>query len=102
MTKKLKNLEIKIPVQIIKEDNIFVAHTPALDLCTQGDTYEEAEKMLGEMIHIFFEECIERGTIEQVLKDCGWTKIAQKKKWIPPSREVITEKNEAFTVPCPA
>lgn len=101
MVRRLKDLEIKIPVQIIKEDNIFVAYTPALDLCTQGDTYEEAEAMLGEMIQIFFEECIERGTIEQVLIECGWKKVAHKKGWIPPSREVITEKSESFTVPCP-
>ncbi len=102
MGRRLKNLEIKIPIQIIKEDKIFVAYTPALDLCTQGDTYEETEKMLAEIIHIFFEECIERGTIEQVLTECGWTRVSPKKEWIPPSREVIAEKNESFTVPCPA
>lgn len=102
MVKRLKNFEIKIPVQIIKEDKVFVAYTPALELCTQGDSYEEAQRMLGEAIVIFFEECIERGTLEQVLKDCGWTKIPQKKEWMPPSREVISEKNESFTVPCPA
>ena len=102
MVQRLKKLEIKIPVQIIKEGDVFVAYTPALDLCTQGDTYEEVEKMLAEMIHIFFEECIEQGTIDQVLLDCGWKKVANKKEWIPPSREVIAEKNESFLVPCPA
>ena len=102
MAKRIVNYQISIPVQIIKEDNIFVAYTPALELCTQGDTYEEAEQMLGEAINIFFEECIERGTLEQVLKDCGWTKVAQKNQWIPPRREVISDKNESFTVPCPA
>lgn len=102
MAQRLKQLEIKIPVQIIKEDDVFVAYTPALDLCTQGDTYEEAEQMLAEMIQIFFEECIERGTIEQVLTECGWKKVDRKKEWIPPRREVITDKNESFTVPCPA
>ena len=102
MTRRLNQLEIKIPVQIIKEDGVFVAYTPALELCTQGDTYEEAEQMLGEMIHIFFEECIERGTIDQVLTECGWKKAAHKKEWIPPHREVISDKNESFSVPCPA
>lgn len=102
MAQRLKKLAIKIPVQIIKEDNVFVAYTPALELCTQGDTYEESEQMLGEMIQIFFEECIERGTIEQVLTECGWTRVAHKKEWIPPKREVIADKNESFTVPCPA
>ncbi|MBI5150630.1 MAG: type II toxin-antitoxin system HicB family antitoxin [Candidatus Omnitrophica bacterium] len=102
MARSVGTLQIKIPIQIIKEDDVFVAYTPALDLCTQGDTYEEAAKMLDEIIRIFFEECIERGTLEQVLKDCGWRKVAHKKEWIPPRREVITEKNESFTVPCPA
>ena len=101
MARRLNQLEIKIPVQIIKEDGVFVAYTPALELCTQGDTYEEAEQMLGEMIQIFFEECIERGTIEQVLTDCGWKKVDHKKEWIPPRREVIADKNESFSVPCP-
>jgi predicted RNase H-like HicB family nuclease len=102
MAPKIKKLDIKIGVQIIKEDGVFVAQAPALELCTQGDTYEEAEEMLSEMIYIFFEECVEKGTLEEVLTDCGWTKTPRKREWVPPSREILTEKNELFTVPCPA
>lgn len=97
---RLKTLDIKLPVQIIKEDGVFVAYTPALDLCTQGDIYQEAEQMLAEMIQIFFEECIERGTLSDVLTECGWTKAPRKKAWVPPKREVIVDKNQSFTIPC--
>lgn len=45
MARSVRTLQIKIPVQIIKEDDVFVAYTPALDLCTQGDTYVDSSNL---------------------------------------------------------
>lgn len=100
MRKITHKFNINLPVQIIKEEDVFIAYTPSLELCTQGDTYEEAEKMFGEAVYIFFEELLEKGTIKQVLESCGWKKIGKKKEWTPPERTVISDKKEMFSIPC--
>jgi predicted RNase H-like HicB family nuclease len=56
------NIGIKIPVQIIKEDNQFVAYTPALDISTCGASLEDAKKSFDELVEIFLEETIKMGT----------------------------------------
>lgn len=94
----MDSISFNIPVQIIKEKEGFIAYTPALELCSQGDTYKEAQKMLEESVSIFFEEIIEKGTLEEVLQSCGWEKV--KKEWKPPERVVISDKKESFTIPC--
>lgn len=55
---------------IKKDGNIFVSHCSFLDLFSQGDTREEAEKNIKELTGIFIDDCHERGTLYQVLKDC--------------------------------
>ncbi|MCD4780048.1 MAG: type II toxin-antitoxin system HicB family antitoxin [Candidatus Omnitrophica bacterium] len=105
MPKKINfSLNLKLPVQIIKENDAFVAYTPALDLSTQGDTYEEAQQMFEELINVFFAELIEMGTLEKVLKECGWieVKTKAKKEWRPPERLVLSDKTQSFKIPCPA
>jgi predicted RNase H-like HicB family nuclease len=47
---------------------------PSLDLITQGDTFEEAQENLREMLWLFIESCLRRGTLEQVLRKSGFTK----------------------------
>ncbi len=75
-------LEFNLPVSIIKEGKSYIAYTPALDLSTSGKDYEEAKKRFSEIVNIFFEEIIKKGTIENVLKDLGWKKVQS--KWNPP------------------
>jgi predicted RNase H-like HicB family nuclease len=79
--KKLK-LQANLPVSVLKEGKKFVAYTPALDLSTSGNTYEEAKKRFKEIVLIFFEEIYEQGTVDEVLKELGWKKIQN--KWNPP------------------
>lgn len=58
---------------IFREGDTFVAHTPALDLSSVGKSEEDAKRMFAEAVGVFFEELIEMGTMESVLKDLGWT-----------------------------
>ncbi len=63
-----------LPVTIFREGKAFVAYTPALDLSSTGKTEGEAKRMFAEAVDLLFEELIEMGTLETVLKDLGWTK----------------------------
>lgn len=92
--KKL-NLNINLPVSILKEGDSFVAYTPALDLSTAGKTLEEAQRNFEEAVNIFFEELMELGTINDVLTELGWEK--QNNELVPPV--VVSNTTENFSIP---
>jgi predicted RNase H-like HicB family nuclease len=92
MVKKIKKkkdvipaskVRANLPVLFLKEEKMFVAYSPALDLSTCGDTYEEAQKNFEEALLIFFEEVIRYKTLHDVLTSLGWKET--KNKWVPPS-----------------
>jgi predicted RNase H-like HicB family nuclease len=78
-------LNFSVPVIFLKEDDTFVAYTPALDLSTCGDTFEDAQTMFAEAVTIFLKELLKMGTLEEVLLECGWQKVTRPRtRWIPP------------------
>ena len=75
-------LEFNLPVSILREGKKYIAYTPALDLSTSGNTFDQARKRFEELVNVFFEEIFRKGTTEDVLQELGWQKIH--KKWNPP------------------
>jgi predicted RNase H-like HicB family nuclease len=47
---------------------------PSLDLTTQGESFEQAQENLREMLWLFIESCVRRGVLEEVLREAGFTK----------------------------
>lgn len=88
-------LEFKLPVSFLREGKKYVAYTPALDLSTSGRTYEEAKRRFSEIVSIFFEELIKKGTLDEVLRDLGWKRVQA--KWSPPV--IISQELQAVRVP---
>lgn len=88
-------LKINLPVSILREGKRFVAYTPALDLSTSGRSYKEVKKRFNEVVEIFFEETIKKGTLEEALRDLGWRRIQA--KWTPPV--VISQESQTIRVP---
>ena len=68
-------LTVKLPIQITKTDGWFLACCDALDVMTQGETEEQARVNIAEALHLFLRSCIERGTLDAVLKECGFTAV---------------------------
>lgn len=64
--------QASLPIVIFKEDDWYISHCPILDVCSQGTTEKEAEKNLKEALYLFFISCYERGTLDDVLKECGF------------------------------
>ena len=96
-------LAAKLPVEIFKEGNEFIAYCPALDISTSAESLAEVRKMFADMVNIFFEEVIKMGTLEEVLSQCGWRKVSKPKKhWEPPKRRFIKELQQEISIPCPA
>jgi predicted RNase H-like HicB family nuclease len=47
---------------------------PSLGLVTQGENFERVQENLKEMLWLFIESCLNRGTLEAVLRQAGFTK----------------------------
>jgi len=62
-----------VEIIITKEDNLYVAYCPAIEVSGYGDTINKAKASLNEEIQIFLEETFKRGTLEKYLLKQGWT-----------------------------
>jgi hypothetical protein len=87
--------KVQLPIQIFKQGKRFVAYTPLLDLSTSGRTENEVKVRFNEIIHIFFEELAEAGTLDEVMKNLGWQKI--KARWQPP--QVVANEEMSVSIP---
>ena len=80
MAKVCVKMELRVPVEIIKKDKWFIASCPVLDIVTQGKTERSAKRNLGEALELFLTTCFEMGTLEDVLKTCGFELVPPKEK----------------------
>jgi predicted RNase H-like HicB family nuclease len=78
--------QLRITTQFWKEDDLCFAYTPELDMVSQGENYEEAEKNLYEVIEIHFAEMKEMNTLSDYLKEKGFI--------IESSNDIIFSKKE--------
>lgn len=88
----MRKTGVKLTVNFFREGRKFVAHSPALDISTCGDSFEEAKRNFAEMADIFIDETIEMGTLDNVLKSLGWKKAYRPKPhWKPPVHLATTQ-----------
>ena len=55
-----------------RSGNWWIAYCPQLDIKTQGKTRSEAKKNLMEASELFITSCLERGTLDQALRELGF------------------------------
>ncbi|HEV2314358.1 MAG TPA: hypothetical protein VGR94_03560 [Candidatus Acidoferrales bacterium] len=71
-------------VGVIKREGAwYVAHCPPLDITTQGRTATEARHNLREAAELFVISCIERGTLDQALKELGFVPAKRAVRHVP-------------------
>src|SRR5712692_4274474 len=58
-----------------REGDWYIAHCPPLDVTTQGRTESEAKANLVEASALFLISCLERGTLDQALKELGFIPV---------------------------
>jgi len=85
-------IHFKFPYRFKKAGKWIVASCPPLDVHSQGKTELQAKKNLIEALSLFLESCHERGTLDAVLKECGFEKVIFPVK-------VTTSKTEYIEVP---
>lgn len=95
---------ISVQIQLMKEGDIVVVYSPALDLCGYGKTADEAKEDFDAAFKIFVKETTEHGTLERALKELGWRKIRVQNKpprW-QPQIELLGESVEELQLAIPA
>jgi len=75
--------EFKLFGVIKRQGDWYIAHCPPLDVTTQGRTFDEAKKNLIEASQLFIVSCLERGTLDQALKELGFLPLKAKPTSIP-------------------
>ena len=73
-------MELRVPVVIKKKDKWYFASCPVLDVVSQGKTEKSAKRNLGEALELFLTTCFEMGTLEDVLKTCGFELIPERRR----------------------
>ena len=86
--------QLNIKVEIFKEDDLYAALCPSLNVSSFGESIDEAKKSLVEALEIFVEECSEMGTLDEVLEESGFTRKNQ--DWLP--RQAVSEEHVALVI----
>jgi predicted RNase H-like HicB family nuclease len=73
--------------EIFKEDDLYVAVCPELNVSSFGENIEKARRSLQEAVEAFLEECERMGTLEEVLEESGF--ILKNGEWT--SRQPVLE-----------
>ncbi len=81
--------EVKVPVMIKKKAKAYVSSCAVLDVHSQGETESEARKNIAEAVRLFLITCLERGTLDNVLRECGF-KAQKKIARLPKDHRFIT------------
>jgi predicted RNase H-like HicB family nuclease len=87
-------MNLSIRVEIFKEDDVYVALSPELNVSSFGETIYEAKESIKEAIEAFFEECREMGTLNEVLEESGFLRVEN--TW--QSRRPVAEESLALAV----
>ena len=65
-------MRLELPFEISQEGKWYIATCPVLDVCSQGESLEQAKENLAEALTAFLVSCFERGTLDAVFKQCGF------------------------------
>src|SRR5206468_3783596 len=88
-------LEIQLRAFVRRETrNRWIAVCPKIDVVTQGTSAEDAKRCLDEAVELWFEDCIERGTLERALRECGFRTATREEAGLASERILMTRDTE--------
>ncbi|MFZ1728903.1 MAG: hypothetical protein WBQ23_07715 [Bacteroidota bacterium] len=78
-----------LDVLILKNEKVFVAYCPGLNLSTYGDNEDDVQSAFEDAVEIFFKDTHTMGSLDRVLTKLGW-----KAHQIPVSRFELKKKQQ--------
>ncbi len=82
-------IQIDFDIIVYRENEIFIAYCPELDVSSCGNTINHAKEMLRTAVRLFLEEVEKMGTLDEILSEANYIKDTSG-RWIPP-KLVATE-----------
>jgi predicted RNase H-like HicB family nuclease len=79
MAEQVIQFSLRVPAAVRQEGKWFYSSCPVLDVHSQGLSKEEALGNLIEALQLFVESCFERGTLDQVLRESGFSPVHQQR-----------------------
>ena len=76
-------INIDYDVIIFKEDDIYIAYCPKLDLSSCGRDVNHAKEMLNIAVKSFLEQAEEMGSLIDILEEAKYQKNSSG-RWVPP------------------
>lgn len=70
-----KGIKVDVSVFLFKEDDVFHAYCPELDLVGYDYTEDGAKKSFEWVLKDYFDYTVKNGTLEQDLLNHGWRKL---------------------------
>ena len=91
----LVRFEINVPAAAHFDGERFISSCELLGVMSQGETEKVALDNLVEAIQGFLETCFEMGTLDEVLKECGFhahapSGLAPSPDWLKVPLELVT------------
>jgi predicted RNase H-like HicB family nuclease len=86
---------VQLPFMIRREGDIVVSCCPVLDVWSQGETEPKAKANLVEAVRFFLEDCFERGVLDKVLRESGFSPVKKR----PKNRARAPEKKIQVSLP---
>ena len=87
-----KEYRFSIEFVIFRENDLFIAYCPSLDLSSSGESFNDAISNFYEMFQLYIESCVENKTLFADLAAHGWK--MQKKTILPPKFSSLAKKPE--------
>lgn len=73
--KRQVTLKCELPYRLTREGGWIVAHCPALDIASQGETPGSALRHLREAVALVLKDGLASGALETVLERCGFFRM---------------------------
>ena len=88
-------LDIQLRAFVRREKkNRWIATCPKIDVVTQGVSAEDAKRQLDDAVHGWFEDCLERGTLDAALIECGFRRTPHEEAEASDERILMTRERE--------
>lgn len=71
-------MHFQVPATVKKKGKWFISCCPVLDVYSQGETKRKALNNLIEALSLFLVSCFERGTLDKIMKECGFKPIEKR------------------------
>lgn len=89
------NVNVNLEVLLFKEEDVYIAYSPALDISAFGATEQEAKEEFGNHMRSYITYCMNKKTLFRDLKAHGW-EVKSKKRIKAPTEEQLIKMNDTY------